>query len=162
VKKKKRKRKDKVKRRKVISLSDKDKDKLLKSISKLYGKLRDKVNRKNIEELRFARDILKPLDKIFRKYDEALKSGRFTTSGVSHDICKVMNYLSAAFNCMERLLNNVSDDKFIRELLLLSKKKESYRKTYIPIGITRGPSKKKKKKKEKKIGTKRRKVGKKK
>lgn len=55
-------------------------------------------------ELIFARDILFVIDEVVTKYDDALSSGKFSTSPVAQYLYSALNNMLAAYQNIERML----------------------------------------------------------
>lgn len=154
-----------------LDKEDKDGKEVVNDIIDRLKSVRKKVRKKNINDLRFASDILNVIGEVVTRYDSALSRGEFVNSASAQYIFRCLNYMLAAYQNIERMLAQDGYDfmdDFIKtrnlDLVVSKEKKDnkfeskfgSMGKQHIPLitkekrKYTKKDKKKDKKKKKKK------------
>jgi len=105
--KKKKKRKEKKGKTKYVFALDPEDEKPEAVIEKAIGRLkraRKLTHRRNINELRFASDILHVISEVVIRYDRELAAGGFSNSVASQYLFRTFNYMLAADQNIEKML----------------------------------------------------------
>ncbi len=117
--------KDKKKRKKKRSNKDKQKirfilddastdEEIFDDLIKKLKKARSKVTKQNINELRFARDILQVINEVIIRYDRAMENGEFTMSPNLPHLARILNYMICAYQNIEKMLTE-DNFKFLQD-----------------------------------------------
>jgi len=67
-------------------------------------KARRNIYKRSTNELRFVNDILSIINEVIVRYDHAMTNGEFTTSPHLHHLSRILNYMIAAYQNIEKML----------------------------------------------------------